>query len=272
MPLELKRPIIFFDVESTGLDFKYDRIIELGAIKLYPNGQREVFHERLNPGMRIPAEVSALTGITNEDVAKCQSFPDIASKIETFFDGCDLAGYNLARFDVKILTEELKRTGRDLGLEVRSIVDVQTIFHQKEKRDLSAAYKYYCNKELTNAHSAEADSAATLEILLAQLERYPDLPSDVPGLHAFCRNDRDRFVDSEGKFIWRDGEAVFNFGKFRSRTLRDIAAKNPEYLDWVVSPERQFSQDVVDLCYDAKKGRFPVKPAAETPKGTSSKS
>lgn len=268
MSLKLTRPLIFFDIESTGLDFKYDRIVEIGAIKLHPDGHRDMLLRRVNPGLKIPAEVSLLIGITNEDVAKEPPFADIADEVETFFNGCDLAGYNLARFDVKILAEELKRTGRDLGLEERGVVDVQTIFHQKEKRDLSAAYKYYCNKDLLNAHSAEADAAATVDILMAQLERYPDLPSEVPGLHIFCRGDRERYVDGEGKFMWRDGEAVFNFGKFRSRTLRDVALKNPEYLTWVVSPERNFGQDVVDLCYEAMKGRFPVKEKSE-PKGTS---
>jgi DNA polymerase-3 subunit epsilon len=268
MSLNLTRPLIFFDVESTGLDYKYDRIVELGAIKMHPDGRREMFLKRVNPGMKIPGEVSALIGITNQDVAHEPSFSDLAQEVEDFFLGCDLAGYNLARFDIKILNEELKRTGRDLGAEERGVVDVQTIFHMKEKRDLAAAYKYYCNKELHNAHSAKADADATLEILLAQLERYSDLPRDVADLHAFCKGDRDRYVDSEGKFIWRDGEAVFNFGKFRSRTLRDVASKNPEYLDWVVSPERQFAQDVVDLCYEARRGRFPVK-ATSAPKGTS---
>jgi DNA polymerase-3 subunit epsilon len=268
MTLKLVRPLIFFDIESTGLDFKYDRIVEIGAIKLHPDGKREMYLQRVNPGMKIPNEVSLIIGITNEDVAKEPGFADIAQAVEDFFLGCDLAGYNLARFDVKILSEELKRTGRDLGLEERGVVDVQTIFHQKEKRDLAAAYKYYCNKDLQNAHSAKADATATLEILMAQLERYPDLPCEVPELHVFCKGDRDRYVDSEGKFMWRDAEAVFNFGKFRSQRLRDVAARNPEYLDWVVSPERQFPQDVIDICYNAKQGRFPTKPANE-PKGTS---
>jgi DNA polymerase-3 subunit epsilon len=268
MSLKLTRPLIFFDIESTGLDFKYDRIIEIGAVKLHPDGRRETYLKRVNPGMKIPGEITTLTGISNQDVANEPMFADIADEVETFFNGADLAGYNLARFDVKMLSEEFKRTGRDLGIEARGVVDAQTIFHQKEKRDLAAAYKYYCNKELHNAHSAKADADATVEILLAQLERYEDLPKDVTGLHAFCRSDRDRYVDSEGKFIWRDGEAVFNFGKFRSRTLRDVAAKNAEYLTWVVSPERHFAQDVIDLCYEAMKGRFPVKPEAD-PKGTS---
>ncbi len=269
MPLKLSRPLIFFDLETTGLDFKYDRIIEIGALKIHPDGRKEIFTRRLNPGMRIPAEIVALTGISNEDVANAPSFADTADEIENFFQGADLGGYNIARFDVKMLAEELKRTGRDLGIDSRSIVDAQVIFHLKEKRDLTAAYKYYCNKELKNAHSAEADAVATHEIFMAQLERYAELPSEVTGLHDFCRADRDRYVDSEGKFIWRDGEAIFNFGKFRSRSLRDVAKSNPEYLDWVVSPERHFPQDVVDLCYEAMKGRFPVKATAD-PKGTGS--
>ncbi len=268
MALKLTRPMIFFDIESTGLDFKYDRIVEIGAIKLHPDGRKETFLKRVNPGLKIPAEVSSIISITNQDVANEPFFNEIAQSVEDFFVGCDLAGYNLARFDVKILSEELKRTGRDLGLDDRGVVDAQTIFHMKEKRDLAAAYKYYCNKDLKNAHSAMADADATMEILLAQLERYPDLPNAVPELHMFCRGDRDRFVDAEGKFIWRDGEAVFNFGKFRSKTLRDVAATNPEYLDWVMSPERQFGQDVIDMCYEARRGRFPAK-AVSDPRGTS---
>jgi DNA polymerase-3 subunit epsilon len=267
--LKLTRPIVFFDLETTGLDFKYDRVMEIGALKLHPDGRKEIYTKRINPGMKIPAEIAALTGITNADVAGAPGFADVAEEIESFFAGCDVGGYNIARFDVKMLAEEFKRLGRDFGVETRGVVDAQVIFHHKEKRDLAAAYKYYCNKELKNAHSAQADTDATFEILVSQLERYPDLPQDVQGLHNFCRLDRDRFVDAEGKFIWRDGEAVFNFGKFRSQTLRQVAQSNRDYLDWVISPERNFGQDVIDLCYNAKQGRFPTKPAAEDPKGTS---
>lgn len=266
--LKLERPLICFDLETTGLDHKYDRIIEIGAVKVFPDGKKEVFHKRVNPGMRIPAEVSALTGITNEMVANEPAFIDLIDEVERFFEGSDLAGYNIARFDAKVMVEEFRRTGRDFALETRAVIDSQVIFHQKERRDLSAAYKYYCNKELKQHHSATADTQASLEILYSQLERYPDLPHGVKDLHQFCSIDRDRFVDAEGKFFWRDGEAVFNFGKFRSLTLRDVARKHPEYLDWVLSPDRQFSQEVIDLCYNAKQGRFPVK-KVEDPRGTS---
>ena len=259
-PLPIKRPIIFFDLETTGLDHKYDRVIEIGAVKIHPDGQREEFTERINPLIRISAEITALTGISNEDVAKAPTFAQAAQKVAAFFDGCDLGGYNIARFDVKMLVEEFKRVGLNFKTEDRAIVDSQVIFHQKEKRDLAAAYKYYCHKDLVAAHSAQADVDATVDVFLAQMERYPDLPRDLDGLNKFCKGNQDRFVDSEGKFFWRDGEAVFNFGKFKSQTLRAVAQTNPEYLHWVISPERQFAQDVIDLCYKAMRGEFPKKP------------
>jgi DNA polymerase-3 subunit epsilon len=139
------------------------------------------------------------------------------------------------------------------------VVDAQVIFHQKEKRDLAAALKFYCNKDLTEAHTAKADTDASYEIFLAQMERYADLPHSLEALHALCRGDQDRFVDGEGKFFWRDGEAVFNFGRFKSKTLKEVARNNPDYLAWVMSPERTFSQDVIDICYKATRGEFPLK-------------
>jgi DNA polymerase-3 subunit epsilon len=262
-PLELKRPVIFFDVETTGLDPKYDRLIELGAVKIWPSGTREIFHQRFNPQMRIPTEVAMLTHICNEDVASEPTFSQMAAQVSSFFDDADLAGYNVARFDAKIMAEEYKRAGMDFRLNDRAILDVQTIFHLKEKRDLSAAYKYYCDKELEGAHSATADTNATLDIFLAQMQRYPDLPKDMAGMNKFCRTNKDRFVDSEGKFFWRDGEAVFSFGRYKSQTLRGVAKLDGAYLHWMISPERQFAQDVIDICYKAMKGEFPKKPSGE---------
>lgn len=261
-PIALTKPLVFFDLETTGLDFKYDRIIEIGALKVHPDGRQERLTMRLNPGMRIPAEITAITGIRNEDVRNAPSFADAFPQIDAFFEGADLSGYNVARFDAKMLNEEYRRAGRDFGLDGRAVIDVQVIFHQKEKRDLAAALKYYCDKNLENAHSADADTQATFEIFVAQLGRYPDLPRDVKGLHQFCRADQERFVDGEGKFFWREGEAVFNFGKFKSMALRQVARDHPEYLQWLISPDRHFSQDVVDICYAAMQGRFPVKKTA----------
>lgn len=265
LPIELKRPLIFFDLETTGLDFKYDRIIEIGAIKILPSGEKQTLRRLINPGVRISKEISEITGITNEDVANEPHFAAAAAEIDLFFRDSDLGGYNINRFDAKVMVEEFKRVGMDFKLEERSVVDAQVIFHQKEKRDLSAAFKFYCNKDLINAHTAQADTEATYEIFLAQMERYTDLPRDLGALHLFCKGDQDRFVDSEGKFFWRDGEAIFNFGKFKSRSLREVSKNNPEYLQWVLSPDRQFSQDVIDICYKALKGEYPVKKPAENP-------
>lgn len=257
--LNLVRPLIFFDLETTGLDFKYDRIIEIGALKIFPDGKKEEFNKLVNPGMKIPQEIVNLTHITNEAVSKAPTFSELANEIDQFFSGSDLAGYNIHRFDAKVMVEEFKRVGMVFDLESRAVVDVQGIFHQKEKRDLTAAYKFYCDKGLENAHTAQADTQATYEILLAQLSRYEDLPLDVNRLQIVSRGDRDRFVDSEGKFFWRDGEAVFNFGKYKSQTLRYMAKHHPEYLEWMISPERQFAQDVIDICYKALRQEFPIK-------------
>ena len=260
LPFKLDRPIVFFDLETTGLDFKYDRVIEIAAIKIHPDGRTERLHKRINPQMRIPSEITTLTGITNEEAASAPTFAQASGEIAAFFQDADLGGYHVGRFDAKVMTEEFRRAGLDFRCDERGIVDAQAIFHQKEKRDLAAAYKFYCNKDLVGAHTAEADNDATWEILLAQLERYPDLPRDVAGLSKFCKGTQDRFVDSEGKFFWRDGEAVFNFGKYKSQTLRAVAKHYPEYLHWVLAPERQFSQDVIDICYKAMNGIFPTKP------------
>ncbi|OVE76472.1 hypothetical protein BVX98_05995 [bacterium F11] len=259
MPIPLTRPVVFFDLETTGLDFKYDRVFEIGALKILPDGRREIFNKRINPGIRIPKEVTAITGVNNEAVASCPHFGDLLPEIDKFFGDSDLGGYNILRFDAKVLTEEYRREGWDFKLDTRAIVDVQIIFHQKEKRDLSAAYKFYCNKDLKDAHSAKADVEATCEIWMSQMKRYGDLPKDIQGFNSFCRQDRERYADSEGKFYWRDGEAVFNFGKYKSQSLRSVAQKDPGYLSWVISPDRHFSQDVVDICYAAKQGKFPVK-------------
>lgn len=258
-PIKLTRPLVVFDLETTGLDFKYDRVIEIGALKLHPDGREEFMCKKVNPQMRIPSEVSALTGISNEDVAGAPTFAQALPEIASFFEGSDLGGYHIARFDAKVLVEEFKRAGADFKLDDRAIIDAQVIFHLKEKRDLAAALKFYCNKDLVGAHSAEADTRATYEVIVAQLGRYPDLPCELEALNKFCRGQQERFVDSEGKFFWRDGEAVFNFGKYKSQTLKAVCKDHPEYLHWVMSPERQFSQDVIDICYKAMKGEFPVR-------------
>jgi DNA polymerase-3 subunit epsilon len=262
-PCPLNRPLIFFDLETTGLDFKYDRIIEIGALKLYPDDRKERMNKRINPQMRVSAEVTLITGIRHDDLIGLPTFAEALPEIQAFFENCDLAGYHIGRFDAKVMVEEFKRAGADFKLESRVILDSQVIFHQKEKRDLAAAYKFYCNRDLVGAHSANADTNATYEIFLAQLERYPDLPRDIEGLNKICKGTQERFVDGEGKFFWRDGEAVFNFGKYKSMSLKDVVQAHPEYLQWVISPDRQFPQDVIDICYKAMKGEFPKKGGGE---------
>jgi DNA polymerase-3 subunit epsilon len=160
---------------------------------------------------------------------------------------------------MEVMVEEFKRAGLDFELEGRAILDAQVIFHQKEKRDLAAAVQFYCKREMENHHSAEADTRATMDVVLAQVERYTDMPRTVQELSDYCRNDRERFVDAEGKFFWRDGEAVFNFGRFKSQPLRWVVVNHPEYLHWVLSPDRTFSQEVLDICGNALQGKFPFK-------------
>ena len=179
MQLNLKNPLVFFDLETTGTDIVNDRIVEISYLKVYPNGNEESKTLRINPGMHIPEGATAIHGITDEDVRDCPKFKEVAKNLAKEIEGCDLAGYNSNRFDNPLLAEEFLRAEVDINMKKRKFVDVQTIFHKKEQRTLSAAYKFYCDKELTDAHSAEADTRATYEVLKAQLDRYPDLKNDV---------------------------------------------------------------------------------------------
>jgi DNA polymerase-3 subunit epsilon len=254
--MKFSRPIVFIDIEATGSDPSRDRIVELGLIKVLPDNTRVEYVQRINPGVRIPAEVIAVHHITNDDVAKAPSFKDIAAQLKTFIEGADFAGFGIARFDIPILREEFKRAGVDLDTENRAIIDGLTIYHQKERRDLTAAYEFYCHKTLVGAHGAQADAQASLEVLLAQLERYPDLPQDISGLHDYCNRQDDRYVDTTRKMIWRDGEATLNFGKYKGELLKDLVRKQRDYVEWIVS-DGKFHQDVVDICWRALRGEFP---------------
>lgn len=254
--MKLTRPIIFFDIEATGADPVRDRIVELALIKRLPDGSHQEQIHRINPGVRIPAEVIALHGISNEDIAQCPSFKDVAPAILDFIQNCDFGGFGILRFDIPILLEEFKRAGFTFSIEQTALIDALTIFHQKERRDLTAAYLFYCQKTLIGAHGARADALASLEVVLAQLERYADLPKEPLGLHAFCNKPDERFVDGHRKFMWRDGEAVFNFGKYKGQSLRQLAKEQRDYLEWIIS-DGKFSQEVVDICWGALRGHFP---------------
>ena len=234
MQLKLNRPIIFFDIEATGLNVASDRIVELCYIKLYPNGKEEVKTQRFNPGLHISAEASSVNGIYDEDVANCPRFKEKAAELAQTFTGCDLAGFNSNHFDIPLFVEEFIRSGVDFDITGAKFVDVQGIFHKMEKRDLTSAYKFYCNKNLEDAHTAEADTRATLEVLEAQLDRYADtLQNNVTFLADFSR--RNRNVDLAGRIVYNDqGVETINFGKYRGRAVSEVLQRDPGYFSWIM--------------------------------------
>jgi len=233
MQLNLKNPLIFFDLETTGINIVSDRIVEISYLKIYPDGKEESKTRKINPEMPIPAEATAIHGITDEDVKDCPTFKSIAKSLASQIEGCDLAGFNSNRFDIPLLAEEFLRAGVDLDLMKRKFIDVQTIYHKKEQRTLSAAYKFYCDMDLDDAHSAEADTKATYEVLKSQLDRYPDLQNDVNFLSEYsCFGNN---VDFAGRVIYNDKkEEVVNFGKYKGRLVTDVFKEDPGYYGWIM--------------------------------------
>lgn len=234
MKLKLKNPIIFFDLETTGIDVAKDRIVELCYIKVFPNGNEESKTMRLNPEVHIPEQASAVNGIYDEDVADCPTFKEVAQELKTAFAGCDLAGFNSNRFDIPLLVEEFLRAGvTDIDFTKVKMVDVQNIYHKLERRTLIAAYKYYCGKDLENAHSADADTRATLEVLEAQLDHYPDdLQNDIEFLAEFSKMNNN--VDFAGRMVYdEDGVPVFNFGKYKGKPVVDVLRRDPGFYGWL---------------------------------------
>ena len=233
MNLELKRPIIFFDLETTGVDTAHDRIVEISMVKVGVDGQKQVKTRRINPEMPIPAEATAVHGITDEDVKNEPTFKQIAKSLAQFIEGCDFGGFNSNRFDLPVLVEEFMRAGVDVDFKRRKYVDVQNIFHKKEQRTLVAAYKFYCDKDLENAHSAEADTLATYEVLEAQIERYPDIGDTIDQLAEF--SSYGNTVDFAGRIALNDkGEEVFTFGKYKGRSVEEIFRAEPSYYNWMM--------------------------------------
>lgn len=233
--LTLKRPLVFFDVETTGIDPFHDRIIEIGAVKLLPDGTQTEYHRRINPGMPIPPGATAIHNITDDMVKDEPYFGDIIPELQELFFDADLGGYNVKIFDIPILTTEFKRVGLDLDYETMNIVDAMAIFKIKEPRTLTAAYKKYCGKELENAHSAVADIRASIEVLEGQLSFYSDLPATPEELHTFCfPKDPDAF-DAEGKLRFVDGKLTINFGKNKGKSLEELASYDRYYLDWILN-------------------------------------
>ena len=235
MELNLKNPIIFFDLETTGINVTTDRIVELSYLKIFPNGTEESKTIRVNPTIPIPAEATRIHGITDEDVRNAPTFKQIAANVMHVFEGADIGGYNSNKFDLPLLAEELLRAGVDFDLRKRKFIDVQVIFHKMEQRTLSAAYKFYCDKDLENAHSAEADTRATYEVLKAQLDRYSQtLKNDIDQLSAFSAHTRN--VDMMGRIVYDDaGRETFNFGKYKGQAVADVLRKDPSYYAWMMN-------------------------------------
>ena len=232
MNLKLDRPLVFFDLETTGVQIATDRIVEISILKVYPNGNRESWTKLVNPEIEIPKEASDIHGITNEKVVNEPKFSELAAKVSTMIDGCDLAGFNSNRFDIPLLAEEMLRAKVNFDMQDRKAIDVQVIFHKKEQRNLSAGYEFYCGKTLDRAHSAEADTLATFEILEAQLEKYDDIESDVNFLSDFSSHQQR--ADFAGFILYDDNmEEVFSFGKYKGRKVADVLRENPGYYSWM---------------------------------------
>ena len=234
MKLNLKNPLVFFDLETTGTNINSDRIVEICYLKIYPNGNEEAKTLRINPEMHIPEASSAVHGIYDEDVVDCPTFKDVAKNIASDIEGCDLAGFNSNRFDIPVLAEEFLRAGVDIDLMKRKFVDVQVIYHKLEQRTLSAAYKFYCEKNLEDAHTAEADTRATYEVLKAQLDRYADvLENDINFLSNYSCYSRN--VDFAGRIVYNDQDVeVFNFGKYKGVSVKEVLQKDPGYYSWIM--------------------------------------
>jgi hypothetical protein len=234
MKLNLKRPIVFFDLETTGTNITNDRIVEISVVKVLPDGSEIVKTRRINPGCPIPAEATAVHHITDEDVKNEPEFRKVARSLADFFAGCDIAGFNSNRFDIPLLDQEFQRAGVDFDFSKARFVDVQTIFHKKEQRTLVAAYKFYCGKDLGDeAHSAAGDTMATYEVLKAQLDRYEDLPNDIEALSEFSSQNRN--VDFMGRLIYDEQHReVINFGKYKGRLAEEVLRNDPGYYSWIM--------------------------------------
>lgn len=262
MELNLTKPIAFFDLETTGLNVAKDRIVEFSILKVMPSGEEIIKTSRVNPTVPIPPEVTAIHGVSDEDVVDKPTFKQIAADLNNFLKGCDLAGYNALRFDIPLLVEEFLRAGVDFEVKNRRFVDVQNIFHKMEQRTLVAAYRFYCNKNLEDAHTAEADTIATYEVLKAQLDRYKDVSikeksgreyipviNDMKALSEFTA--RSKNVDLTGQIVMNDkNEEVFNFGKYKGQKVVEVFKKEPQYYDWMMKSDfARYTKKIIQELY-----------------------
>lgn len=259
--LHLERPLVVFDLETTGLDMRNDRIIQFAFLKVKPNGEKIEWMELVNPGIKIPEEVINIHGISNEMVRDKATFSYHAPYVREFLKNCDLSGYNINRFDLPFLQKEMERNGYPLDLNEIRVIDAQVIFHKMEPRDLAAAYRFYCGKEHKDAHDAMGDVRVTLEVLNAQVARYKELPDTVQGLHDFTNVKDDRYVTPDRKFFWRHGEAAIGFGKYKGRSVKWIYENDPDYLNWMKGGD--FADETKKMIADAMNGIFPKKEQPE---------
>jgi DNA polymerase-3 subunit epsilon len=243
--LKLERPIVVFDIEATGPLSRTDRIVEIACVKIHPDGRREEWVRRLDPGIPIPPAATAVHGIRDSDVAGLPRFPAVAAELAALLEGCDLAGYNITGFDLPVLRAEFLRAGVAFDVEGRRLVDGQRIFFAREPRNLAAAARFYCETELAGAHNALADADMTARVIAGQLARYADLPRSVPQLHEMFCEGVDKDLDPEGRFRLINGEPTVNFGRNRGRTLRDISREEPGFLKWIL--KGNFSTPVKDI-------------------------
>jgi DNA polymerase-3 subunit epsilon len=258
MDIQLDKPIVFIDLETTGIETLIDRIVEFSALKINPNTTEESITMRINPQIPISPEAIAIHGITDNDVVDKPTFKEQALIIKNFLDNCDLGGFNIKRFDLEILEAEFKRADVKFSKENRSILDVQIIYHKFDPRDLPAAYKKYCNKEIEKHHSAEHDVRATVDIFKSQLETHKELPHNINELHDFCNERKSAsWIDSKGKFIWIGNDAVLNFSQHKGKLLSDIAKNEPSFLNWILT--KDFLSDTKEIVSDALNGKFPQK-------------
>ncbi|MEP5611529.1 MAG: 3'-5' exonuclease [Cyclobacteriaceae bacterium] len=242
--LNLKNPLVVFDLETTGTNISQDRIVEMAFVKIFPDGSTEEKHRKVNPTIPIPLETSLIHGIYDDDVKDEPNFKQIAKSMAQWLEGCDLSGFNCVGFDVPMLVEEFLRANVDFDVDSRKIVDAQKIFHNMEKRNLTAAYKFYCDKDLVDAHSALADTRATYEVLLSQVQRYDgqeavdnlgnkitDISNDMEALNKLSTS---RMIDLAGRMVFKDGKEVFNFGKHRGKEVTEVLQKEPSFYDWIM--------------------------------------
>jgi len=255
--MKLVNPLVVLDLESTGVWIEKDRIIEIGMVKLMPDGHQEIYNTKVNPCMPIPAVVTELTGISNADVKNAPPFGTIASKVLSFLQGADIGGFNVERFDLPLLAREFADAGIKFDYSNKTVYDAQKIYHLHQKRDLAAAFTFYCQQELKEAHSATADAQATLAILQEQIKRHVAPREDIEALKAFVYKQSSEYFDHERKFRWWNGELYMTFGKYaKKEPLRAIAKKDPQYLEWVL--DKDFSDEVKTMIQEVLSGRHPT--------------